>query len=563
MPLRWISPPGPTPASAPASPVPEEPKIVLAAPGSIAARHTLGTVLAAGSLLAVVLRPLPQPQAPRALANTFTVTNTHASGPGSLLQAVQNANVSVGGGTITFQSGLTGTIALTGTLNVKNAVTIVGPGPGVLSVSGQNTRRVFYLYNSSTSPLTATITGLTIRDGATTGGGAGILDRNFDLLLDQVDLIGNSITTTGKVGGSGGGLDFVTGAGRTVSLTIRDSLVSGNHARTGGGLGIFLYQAKGDVIITNTQILSNSAVEGGGGLDFTPGGTLTRSLTIRDSLVSGNHAGGPGGGLQIFLYNRAAEVVITNTQIVSNTAVGDGAGAFLNSPTDLRIEDSTIMSNTAGTKARGGGLAVINVSASGPEVIRRTTISGNAAAKGGGVFVGYTTAPFSIENSTLSGNHATGHGGGVYLYDAARAGIQNSTIVSNTAASGGGVEVHGHFEPITDTIIAGNVAPLGPDISGTFRLRYDLVQITGTAAITNAGGNLFGLDPLLGPLADNGGLTHTHLPARNSPVVNAGDPSFVPPPATDQRGDPRVMGGRIDIGSVELSAELFLPLIRR
>jgi hypothetical protein len=111
--------------------------------------------------------------------------------------------------------------------------------------------------------------------------------------------------------------------------------------------------------------------------------------------------------------------------------------------------------------------------------------------------------------------------------------------------------------------VAGNVAPLSPDIIGTFQLRYDLVQVTGTATISDAGGNLFGLDPLLGPLADNGGPTHTHLPANNSPVVNAGDPAFAPPPATDQRGRLRVMDGRIDIGSVEIPGELFLPLIRR
>jgi hypothetical protein len=53
------------------------------------------------------------------------------------------------------------------------------------------------------------------------------------------------------------------------------------------------------------------------------------------------------------------------------------------------------------------------------------------------------------------------------------------------------------------------------------------------------------------------------LPAANSPVVNAGDPAFAPPPATDQRGQPQVIGGRIDIGSVEIPVELFLPLIRR
>ena len=484
MPLRWIAPQGPTPASAQSPLVPEEPKIVLVAPGSLTPRHRLSAVLAAGSLLAVALRPLPSPQAPRALANTITVVNNNAGGPGSLFQAVHDANADAGPDTINFSPSVSGTIALTGTLMITNSVQINGPGPGVLSVSGGNTRRVFYLYNASSSPLTATITGLTIRDGATTDGGAGIRANNFNLTLDQVDLISNAAESKAQ----GGGLNFRTTSSITVSLTIRNSLLSGNQAATGGG---------------------------------------------------------------IFLYRAQAGVVITNTQIVSNTAVFDGGGAYIRNTSHLLIEDSTIMSNTAGFN--GGGIEAQGLDGAS-NTIRRTTISGNTTSgRGGGVYLFGTDAPLSIENSTISANHA-GQGGGIYLYNASNISIQNSTIVSNTAATGaGGVEVEKHMVPITDTIIAGNVVSGGADISGTFQLRYDLVQITGTATITDAGGNLFGLDPLLGPLANNGGPTLTHLPAANSPVLNAGDPAFAPPPATDQRGDPRVVGGQVDIGAVELN----------
>ena len=67
---------------------------------------------------------------------------------------------------------------------------------------------------------------------------------------------------------------------------------------------------------------------------------------------------------------------------------------------------------------------------------------------------------------------------------------------------------------------------------------------------------------LLGPLGNHGGLTQTRLPARTSQVINAGDPAFAARPDTDQRGVPRVWGGRVDIGAVE-TVELFLPLARR
>ena len=213
---------------------------------------------------------------------------------------------------------------------------------------------------------------------------------------------------------------------------------------------------------------------------------------------------------------------------------------------------------------RGGGLGIGSLGGAG--TIRRTTIAGNQAVKGGGVFLYSVNSLLKLENTIVSGNHATDRGGGIYLYNNSATAIQNSTIISNTAGIGGGIYMDRHALPITDTIIAGNTAitlPVTSDLTGTFQLRYDLVQITGTAHITDTGGNLFGLDPLLGPLADNGGPTQTLLPARNSPVVDAGDPAFAPPPATDQRGRPRVVHGRVDIGAVERLLALFLPLIRR
>jgi len=55
-------------------------------------------------------------------------------------------------------------------------------------------------------------------------------------------------------------------------------------------------------------------------------------------------------------------------------------------------------------------------------------------------------------------------------------------------------------------------------------------------------------------LANNGGSTETHLPLAGSPAIDAGDPAFVGPPNTDQAGNPRVVGGGIDIGALEVQA---------
>src|SRR5579859_6520755 len=489
MPLRWFSRLLPPRSSLP----PQEPVVVLAAPGSVTPVQRLSPVLAAGSLLAVAFRPLP-----RAAAVTFNVTNTNPSGAGSLAQAVQLANANPGA-TITFNPGLSGTIALTGTLLITDSVTIQGPGPGALAVSGSNARRVFYISSTASLPFTATISGLTIRDGQApvAQSGGGIRAAGASLILDDVAVISNTAATN-----RGGGVDFETIITNSASLTIRNSLITGNQSDRGGGLATF--QTGGSVLIQNTQIVSNTAQSYGGG---------------------------------VFLYHTLA-------------------GAT--------IEDSTIADNTA-VSSNGGGVDFYK--ASGPAVvIRRTTISGNTAHSGAGILLYKVSAPLLIENTTISGNHALYLGGGVYSERSTTGAIQDSTIAGNTAANrGGGIAVLTQTMPITDSIIAGNTAlglAASSDLTGTFELRYDLVQITGTAAITNAGGNLFGLDPLLGPLADNGGPTQTRLPAANSPAVNAGDPAFAPPPTTDQRGRPR-LAGRLDMGAVERQTDLFLPLTLR
>jgi hypothetical protein len=69
-------------------------------------------------------------------------------------------------------------------------------------------------------------------------------------------------------------------------------------------------------------------------------------------------------------------------------------------------------------------------------------------------------------------------------------------------------------------------------------------------------GDQINTDPLLGPLQNNGGPTLTHALSLGSPAIDAGDPSFTPPPLYDQRGPGfwRVRNGRIDIGSFEVQA---------
>src|SRR6266513_5857108 len=116
----------------------------------------------------------------RAPTNIITVTNTNDSGPGSLRQALADAN---NGDTINFA--VTGTIGLTsGELLVANSITISGPGAGNLAMNGNANSRVFHIGSGQT----VTIADLTITNGA----GGGIYNDHAVLTLNDCTITGNS-----------------------------------------------------------------------------------------------------------------------------------------------------------------------------------------------------------------------------------------------------------------------------------------------------------------------------------------------------------------------------------
>jgi hypothetical protein len=424
-------------------------------------------------------------------AATFNVTNLNDSGPGSLRQAVLDANSSGGADVITFQAGLTGTITLTtGQLQVYASVDIQGPGADVITVSGNDASRVFYLYADSAGEA-VTISGLTVSHGNATEGG-GIYDKGEGLTLDHV------VLTT-------------------------------NAAGDGGGLGL---------------------------------GGVSPTVTVRDSTITGNQATGSGGGV----YVGNGDAVLFQRDLITNNQATKGGGAYFYDPASVTFEDSTISGNTANSK--GGGIYLYDTN--GAFTVSRTTISGNTAANsGGGIYLYQVGGPMTIVDSTVSGNTATaGSGGGLFLYSLYNgSSIQSSTIANNTSTvDGGGIYLYSDELSLVDTIVADNTSQLasappngvkalvGNDLGGgTFDLRYSLIENQGTATVNDNGGNIFNQDPQLGPLANNGGPTQTQRPALTSPAVDHGDPAFTPPPATDQRGFPRVANARIDIGSVELT----------
>ena len=153
-------------------------------------------------------------------------------------------------------------------------------------------------------------------------------------------------------------------------------------------------------------------------------------------------------------------------------------------------------------------------------------------------------------NSTVSGNSAGTSGGGIFTSNTSLR-VADSTITGNSAPSGGGIYNVGSVE-VSNIIL--NAGASGENIfndGGTFTsFGYNLSSDDGGGYLKGPGDQI-DTDPLLGPLQDNGGPTFTHALLPGSPAIDAGDPNFHPPPFNDQRGCPRVINGRIDIGSFE------------
>jgi hypothetical protein len=268
------------------------------------------------------------------------------------------------------------------------------------------------------------------------------------------------------------------------------------------------------------------------------------TLTIADSVISGNFSGDLGGALNVY----SGTVTIQDSTISGNTATSYGGGVCFLGRGILTIVDSTISGNQGGY---GGGVILYNSPAG--TTFRNCTISGNTATRG-----------------SKSGSNQTG-GGGILLYSGSLT-LDNCTIAGNTASTsnGGGIWVKDDFGSGTavltlrSTIVAGNSDRSGAEDVGrntnqstTINASNDLIQTTpttgpsGTINGTNTA-NIFGQNPLLGPLQNNGGSTQTMALSPGSSAIDTGsNPDNL---STDQRGFPRTSGAATDIGAFEFQA---------
>jgi hypothetical protein len=302
---------------------------------------------------------------------------------------------------------------------------------------------------------------------------------------------GAKITIDGKnavtINGNGGSRVLNVAQNANVELdglTIMGGKVLGT-GETGGGINV----ESGATVVANHDNITENQAFGGGGI-FNDFGTVSLDHTF----VTLNSSPNAGGGI----YNN-----------------GDQKGAGV-----LKINDSTIAGNSAsdgaGLQNDGGTLSITG-----------SAFAGNAASHAGGGMTNVLGSQATISNSTFAGNSAV-FGGGVAT-DKSELTISNSTLANNSATNGGGMIAD---DPVTllSTIVAGNKASVGTDVSGSVKGTFNLIgngqDMTGLT--DKVDGNQVGtsaqpIDPKLGALGLHlGGSTATMLPTPDSPAHNAG-----------------------------------------
>ncbi|WP_353081654.1 choice-of-anchor Q domain-containing protein, partial [Tessaracoccus lapidicaptus] len=282
-----------------------------------------------------------------ACSSTMEVTTDADSGPGSLRSAL---GAVCADGTVTFAEDLAGATILSGSeLTLGKDVTIdASAAPGV-AVSGQDARRALVVNTG----VTATVTGLTLRDGYGFDLAGGVLN-NGHLTLDHVVVADNTVTT-GAVEFWKGGAGIYNGDGAT--LVLRDSTVRDNSVTGGAGGGVY--------------------------------GFFNSTVTIERSTISGNSANDVGGGIRSL-----GNTTIVNSTISGNTSTGWHGGGVFHTDGAMTISASTVTGNTAPGGTAGGLFFGSFGAPNGSASLQGSIVSGNS----GDECIVFYGGPFAMES---------------------------------------------------------------------------------------------------------------------------------------------------------------------
>lgn len=479
-------------------------------------------------ILVLLLFPVHSAQAADIVVGTGTLESCTESAFDNALNSIQaGAN-----GTLSFNCGGAASIVFSSQKTISKDVTI--QGSNLITLSGGNSTRLFSVAASGK----LTLQEIQLTNGYIASDGGAIYNAG-ELILNNTT-IRNSKTDLAHSGGA------IVSYGL---VTINDSLFEGNSAGNGGAL-YFRFEG-GDAVINNSIVRNNQTLNAdgwGGGILLWDGA----DVVLHNTIFTGNHArqGGaihnPFSNSSITL-DQGSQITGNINEDEDNFALKGGGGIY--NQGSLQIMDSTL----SGNYSTGDGGAIEN---HGIANLLRVAIYYNLASNGSGI---YNSGNLTLTNVTLTQNGWWG----LYTYGPA-------TATNVTFSKNWGSNIYVYQSPITLKNVVLEIDPTGGFVN---------CQILPSGSVNSAGFNLSsdascqlnqtgdqnGVDSMLGELADNGGLTLTHLPLPGSPLIDAG--TSLSAPSTDQRNLPRPVGLAYDIGAVERQAvewqSSFLPVILR
>lgn len=499
-------------------------------------------IIFTGIFLAVVgIRPL---RAANAVVGDGTPASCNEANFDNALKSVQNS----GSGTITFNCGGAAAISFDAGKIITSGSAVTIDGGTLITLSGVNKVRHFYVESNAS----LTVKNITLTNGFddTYGGGsilnlgvlaldnATIQDSNVDAghsggaIMSQGPLTIENSLIENNGGGSAGGL-FIIGedAGAVISgTTLRGNQTTSTQYGLGGAISNW---NDADVTIRSSTLIQNQA--NAGGAIYNESAFLTVEA---GTIVEGNHAINYGGGI----YNTGGFINISDATLTNNVARIEGGGIYNDLGTVSLM--NTIVNNNG---ARGGG-GILNLD--GTVILNSSVLNSNSANSGGAL----TNAGFgslTLTNVTISNNEARSSGGGILTLRGTVTLFHHVTMSNNTSPDGGGIVISRDANvTLKNVIINGGkegencVRDLNGNLtSNGFNLSSD------NSCGFNQGGDQNNVDPMLGPLADNGGSTLTHMLLPSSPALDAGQ--CIDGLTTDQRGLPRLQGNACDIGALE------------
>jgi len=426
------------------------------------------------------------------------------------------------------------------------------------------------MYNSNASPVVTNCTFSENYAGACNPGGGGIYNYSGSPMFINCIFNENSTPSEDYCGGLGGGM-----YNDDANSTVINCTFSGNSASVGGGMRNYW----GNLTVKNCTFCGNI---GGGMYNYISNSTIT-NCTFNENTANKDSACSGG------IYDQSGNPTVTNCTFVGNKArssgsvTGGGMYIYYGNPT---VTNCTFVGNKARSSGSvtGGGMYIYGGIYRNRPLVANCTFVGNKARSsgsgaGGGMYGIYRNGSL-VTNCTFIGNRAYsnsdgspqyGSGGGVYMYNrlSSDTNITNCTLSGNFAYDpygyyGGGIYSYSerYDANVTNCILWANEGEQILDYYGTVFVTYSDIQ-GGWPGDGNIDADPCFVDlgywhPYKTPndVNDDFWVNGNYRLLPNSPCIDAGDLNYSDPNhPNDLDGNPRIVGGRIDMGAYEFPSD--------